>query len=68
MTCVPSYGERAFSVAAPKLWNKLPMGLMTCTDLLDLLQVSPEDASFQGCLFGRGLSHVKRFERILYLD
>ena len=25
-----SYGDRAFSVCAPKLWNKLPLALRTC--------------------------------------
>ena len=32
-TAIPTYGERAFSVAAPMLWNKLPLPLRSCTDL-----------------------------------
>jgi hypothetical protein len=51
LRCVPSYGERAFSVAAPKLWNKLPMGLMTCTNLLSfnsLLKTHLFRAAFSG--------------------
>ena len=31
---VPSYGERAFSVAAARLWNGLPVELKSCTDLV----------------------------------
>jgi hypothetical protein len=31
---VPFYGERAFSVAAARLWNGLPVELKSCTDLV----------------------------------
>ena len=28
-----SYGQRAFSVAAPRLWNKLPFETQACSDV-----------------------------------
>ena len=31
-----SYGKRAFSVAAPRLWNSLPMELKTSTSIIDV--------------------------------
>ena len=33
VTAVPSYGDRAFSVAAPLLWNELATSLTSCTDI-----------------------------------
>ena len=32
-----TYGDRAFSVAAPKLWNELPLDLR-CLDKIDLFK------------------------------
>ena len=32
-----TYGERAFSVAAPKLWNELPLDLR-CLDTINLFK------------------------------
>jgi hypothetical protein len=34
MTSIPSYGDKAFSVAAPKIWNDLPAGLGTTDELV----------------------------------
>ena len=28
-----TYGQRAFSVAAPRLWNKLPFEIQACSDV-----------------------------------
>ena len=28
-----SYGQQAFSVAAPRLWNKLPFEIRACSDV-----------------------------------
>ena len=28
-----TYGQRAFSVAAPQLWNKLPIEIRACSDV-----------------------------------
>ena len=30
---IKTYGQRAFSVAAPRLWNKLPFEIRACSDV-----------------------------------
>lgn len=51
-TCIPTYGDRAFSVAGPMLWNQLPTGLTSCTDLTTF------KALLKTHLFGRVFDHL----------
>ena len=43
-----SYGDRAFSVMAPRLWNKLPLGLRMC-DSLDTFKKDLKTFLFRRC-------------------
>lgn len=49
------WGDRAFSVAAPRLWNKLP------AELRFLTEIQAKDASFQGGFYFIFLPVVKHF-------
>lgn len=42
-----SYGKRAFSVAAPRLWNSLPMELQTSTSIDIFKKKLAQDVPFQ---------------------